>query len=59
MFWSSLARYYYFITSGSWGLWHDEIHLENVKEMPIRFPTDADLRDRILHVVKKLFRIST
>ena len=54
VFWSSLARYYYFITSGSWGLWHDEIHLENVKEMPIRFPTDADLRDRILHVVKAL-----
>ena len=44
MFWSSLARYYYFITSGSWGLWHDEIHLEHVEEMPILFPTDAGLR---------------
>ena len=54
VFWSSLARYYYFITSGSWGLWHDEIHLENVKDMPIRFAADADLRDRIVHVVKAL-----
>jgi Eco57I restriction-modification methylase len=33
IFWSSLARYYYFMTTGSWGLWHDEIHLENIKEM--------------------------
>ena len=54
VFWSSLARYYYFITSGSWGLWHDEIHLENVEEMPIRFPEDAGLRDRIVRIVKKL-----
>ena len=54
IFWSSLARYYYFITSGSWGLWHDEIHLTNVQEMPIRFPTDAGLRDRIVRVVKDL-----
>ena len=54
VFWSSLARYYYFITSGSWGLWHDEIHLKNVEEMPIRFPADAGLRDRIVRVVKEL-----
>ena len=41
VFWSSLARYYYFVTSGSWGLWHDEIHLENVEQMPIPFTTDS------------------
>ena len=52
--WSSLARYYYFITSGSWGLWHDEIHLENVEQLPIRFPEDASLRDRIVCLVKEL-----
>ena len=54
VFWSSLARYYYFITSGSWGLWHDEIHLKHVEEMPIQFPTDARLRDRIVRVVTEL-----
>ena len=54
VFWSSLARYYYFVTSGSWGFWHDEIHLKNVEEMPIQFPTDAGLRDRIVRVVKEL-----
>jgi Eco57I restriction-modification methylase len=57
IFWSSLARYYYFVTSGSWGLWHDEIHLENVKEMPIQFPTDMRLRDRIARIVEELQNI--
>ena len=54
VFWSSLARYYYFNTSGSWGLWHDEIHLENIRQMPIRFPADAGLRERIVRVVTEL-----
>ena len=43
IFWSSLARYFYFTTSGSWGLWHDEILLEDVKAMPICFPKDNQL----------------
>ncbi len=54
VFWSSLARYFYFATAGSWGLWHDEIHLENVEEMPIYFPKDAKLRDRIVRIVEEL-----
>ncbi|MCY4584237.1 MAG: N-6 DNA methylase, partial [Chloroflexi bacterium] len=54
VFWSSLARYYFFVTAGSWGLWHDEIHLESLEELPIRFPEDASLRDRIVGIVKEL-----
>jgi hypothetical protein len=54
VFWSSLARYYYFLTSGSWGFWHDEIHLENVEDMPIRFPAESGLRDRIVRIVDEL-----
>lgn len=54
IFWSSLARYYYFMTSGSWGLWHDEIHLDSVKEMPIQFPKDLELRNRIVALVGRL-----
>lgn len=54
IFWSSLARYYYFTTSGSW-VWHDSIELkEDVKGMPIRFPEDGRLRGRIVSIVKKL-----
>jgi len=54
IYWSSLARYYYFLTAGSWGLWHDEIHMENVEEMPISFPKDVALRDRIVRIVQEL-----
>ncbi|MGD0010112.1 MAG: N-6 DNA methylase [Terriglobia bacterium] len=54
VFWSSLARYYYFTTTGSWGLWHDEIHLKNIEDMPICFPKDRSLRDRIVRIVEEL-----
>lgn len=57
VFWSSLIRYYYFATSSSWGFWHNEIHLEHVKNLPIRFPEDDRLRDRIVRVVLKLQQV--
>jgi hypothetical protein len=54
IFWSSLARYYYFLTIGSWGFWHDEIHLEHIEDMPICFPENAELRARIVRIVTQL-----
>lgn len=54
IFWSSLARFYFFATAGSWGLWHDELHLENVKQMPICFPGSPELRERIVGIVTQL-----
>ena len=54
IFWSSLARYYYFTTAGSWGFWHDEIHLDDVEQMPICFPEDIKLRNRIVQIVGEL-----
>lgn len=54
IFWSSLARYYYFATIGSWGFWHDEILLHHVEDMPIAFPEDPDLREQIVDVVSQL-----
>ena len=53
-FWSSLARYFYFTTSGSWGFWHDEIHLEDVEQLPICFPEQEPLRTHIVNIVGKL-----
>ncbi len=54
IYWSSLARYHYFVTSGSWGLWHDELHMEDVEAMPICFPKNAPLRNRIVRIVEEL-----
>jgi len=53
IFWSSLARYYFWLTAGSW-LWHNEIHLEDVRQMPIRMPASGALRERITQIVDSL-----
>ena len=54
IYWSSLARYFYFTTSGSWGFWHHELHLEDVEKMPICFPKNIKLRNRIIRIVGEL-----
>ena len=55
MLWSSVARYYLFVTTGAWGTWHHEIHLEDgLMRLPIRFPENQDLRQRIIDIVDKL-----
>ncbi len=51
--WSSLARYYFFMTASSWGTWHHEIHLEEVLGLPIRFPNDLELRNKIVSIVDR------
>ncbi|MBE9566170.1 MAG: hypothetical protein IMF16_05435 [Proteobacteria bacterium] len=52
--WSSLAKYYLWMTSGSWGLWHDAVHKSAVLDLPIRFPDDRQIRRRILKLVDDL-----
>jgi hypothetical protein len=53
--WSSLARYYLFMTTSSWGTWHHEIHLEDgLMSMPIRFPNNLDLQEHIENIVDEL-----
>ena len=52
--WSSLAQYYFWMTVGSWGTWHHEIYLEDVKRLPIALPEGASLQQRIVRVVDRL-----
>jgi hypothetical protein len=52
--WSSLARYYFFMTASSWGTWHHEIHLEEILNLPIRFPSNQTLTARIVRIVDEL-----
>jgi len=50
--WSSLVRYYFFLTSSNWGIWHHEIHLEDeLMQLPICFPTSTSLKERIINIV--------
>ncbi len=55
--WSSLARYYFWMTAGSWGAWHHEIHLEDVKRLPIALPEDVNLRRQLVRLVDRLRKI--
>jgi type I restriction-modification system DNA methylase subunit len=52
--WSSLARYYYFMTASSWGTWHHQIHLEEAISLPIRLPEDTRIRGEIVNIVNQL-----
>lgn len=52
--WSSLARYYFFMTASSWGTWFHKISLSGLKELPVRFPNDSSLRQRIVRLVDEL-----
>jgi len=52
--WSSLTRYYLFMTSGTWGLWHDEVLKETLKNIPLRFPKNKVLGKRIAKIVDAL-----
>lgn len=57
--WSSLARYYFFLTTSNWGNWHHEIHLEDeFMQLPVCFPASSSLRNRIVNIVDRL-RLST
>lgn len=52
--WSSLSRYYLFLTASQWGIFIPEIHLDEVMSLPIRFPKENILRERILNLVNIL-----
>jgi len=52
--WSSLARYYFFMTASSWGSWHDKIGLDELLRLPVRMPTEIGIRDRIVGIVDAL-----
>ena len=55
--WSSLTRYYLFLTSGTWGLWHDEVKKDVLYSIPVRFPKKAPLLKKILKAVDALREI--
>ncbi len=53
--WSSLARYYFFMTSSNWGLWHYEIHLDDeLMQLPIVLDESNPATKEIIAVVDKL-----
>jgi len=53
--WSSLARYFFFMRSSNWGLWHHEIHLDDeLLELPIVIDKSCPATKKIISIVDNL-----
>ena len=53
--WSSLAKYFYFNISSSWGLWHDEIDLDNeLLKLPVVLNKQNLTSKHVISIVDKL-----
>jgi type I restriction-modification system DNA methylase subunit len=53
--WSSVARYFYFLTSSNWGLWHYEIHLEEIFAFPVKLnESNNKNKKKVISIVDKL-----
>ena len=54
IFWSNLSRYYLFLTTGSWGMWHDELSMAAIGKMPIVLPSTEKTASELIEVVDAL-----
>lgn len=53
--WSSMARYFFFMTSSNWGLWHHEIHLDDeLLQLPVILDKSNPATKKVVTVVDKL-----
>ena len=52
--WSSLTRYYFFLTASTWGSWHHEIHYEELLKLPVRLPDSQEKIDNFVRIVDRL-----
>lgn len=53
--WSSIARYYFFMTSSNWGLWHHEIHLDDeLFQLPVILDKTNPATKKLIDIVDKL-----
>jgi len=52
--WSSLARYYFFMTSANWGLWHHKLLLDEVMTLPVVFDKKNPVIGRVISIVDEL-----
>lgn len=57
--WSSLTQYYLFLTTSSWGNWHDKVSLDEIRNLPVRLPRDEGLRNRITSIVDELRNLTS
>lgn len=51
---SSLAKYYHFLTCSMWGLWNYKIFTSEHLKLPVSFPEDEVLQEKILDATNHL-----
>jgi hypothetical protein len=53
--WSSVARYFFFMISSNWGLWHHEIHFDDeLLQLPVILDKSNPATERVIAIVDKL-----
>jgi len=53
--WSSFSRYYLFLTSSKWGIWHHGINLDDeLLQLPVVLDKDNPSTDKIIAIVDQL-----
>ncbi len=53
--WSAFVRYYFFMTSSKWGLWHNEIYLDDeLLQLPVILDQNNPATAQIISMVDKL-----
>lgn len=52
--WSSFARYYFFMTSANWGLWHHKLLLDELLRLPVVLDEKASASKKIIDIVDNL-----
>ncbi len=52
--WSSFARYFFFMTSSNWGLWHHEVHLSELLQLPVVLDESHPATKRVVRIVDNL-----
>lgn len=54
---SSLSRYFLFHTSSNWGVWHHEIYLDELLQLPIVYDLSSATSKSIVKIVSKLLSL--
>ncbi len=52
--WSSLARYYFFTTTSTWGLWNHKLLLDELLQLPVVLDESHPATKRVVCIVDKL-----
>lgn len=52
--WSSVTKYYLFLTSNLWGSWHDSVIKAEIFQIPVRLPDDRETKIKICRLVDTL-----